>query len=1139
MTKGIFACGFRFLSGAAILIGCVCAVPVMSSPLGAEDTKVIQRQILIVPNPSRTSVTGVQIAAQEKENAEVARFLELIGPAIGIRKILVNNIAAPSGGEKAAVTEPAVETLLENYLLATYESVDDATRALDRLQQSELVLSAAPNIAFHLSTTYLDQTPVYTNLGTYQWGTNALSPINAPAAWSLLGGFAQVGSVDNGIYWEVESGALSTHKDLAENFRIQFSRAIKPNQDPAGQSFVALDGNVNEQGAKGHGTHVAGLIAANPPTNSPTGMRGSCPTCGLTMMRVEGEAAGEDAVGAMFLELVTGGVQVVNLSLGFSASGGDGGPRPPDYCSNYPSTFMCLALTLASNRGVSVIASSGNNQTAIDFPANQSSVIAVGGLEKVGASYAFWTTGYGVSSGPCPQGGVGSPESGSNCSDATDIAAGKYQVVAPALDILSTFFTGATYFEALHCGDQYDPIKPLQAGNQGFLSPSYGTCTGTSMSAPVVSGLVGLARSANPLLGSQDTNAILKRRSSGAGSVIDANFGWGYPLAKELVVAALSGANISNPNLYDIGIKNRTTPLFSLYSSQGRNHYYTVAPQGGSAAISGTLKPSPQYKLGAASYSAGCTPGMPGSCKGAPVSIVPAIRIKKPDGTNATSGISVEVTNSGSGPGSLTNPAVAYVLSSSGGNVAVSMTWDQIFGGGDITRSTTFLPIVHTSYPLTYNSVGNLISGYSVYPGINNITIHPGSFVSTYVSHVNPIAGGPDLLPLYRLSRRCGDFASPICDSPGASNYNPFHVSHAYTTDKSERAALIATPSNYKFDGIDGYVFPRSYASAPIAGAVKLCRLRDPVRDELVLFPGSGTGGAQCNPPFPSYASGSYYSDMLGTADWLGWVVPNCGGNTPPTVSLTSPSNGATFSPGATITLSANASDSNGIASVKWFANGAQVASDNTSPYSKTWTAPSTPGAYKIYAVAADNASSSAQATSNPATIQVICPSATPAFANASFETPVVGSGNYDDAPAGASWTFVPVWGGGQSGISGNNSAFTSGNPNAPAGSQVAFIQGQNYVSQQICIQSAGSYHVRLLAAQRYSYNNGGLELGLYVDGNYIGVVAVANTVSTYVSKDSPSFTVAAGLHTIELWGYNPSGLDNSIFIDQVQLVSP
>lgn len=212
-----------------------------------------------------------------------------------------------------------------------------------------------------------------------------------------------------------------------------------------------------------------------------------------------------------------------------------------------------------------------------------------------------------------------------------------------------------------------------------------------------------------------------------------------------------------------------------------------------------------------------------------------AIQVKKPDGTNAGLGVPVRVINDNPDPNyTTTQPKIAYLYTNSSGFIAANgtgMLWPNPIGFPDANRSTTFTVELNGDHPLTYSSVGNTISGYSVYPGINTVGVNPRSFMSVYVSHVNPLFGGPDLLPLYRLSRRCGDFSSPICDTPGASNYNPFHVSHVYTTDKVERDSLKASPNNYKFDGIDGYVFPKSYANAPVAGAVYLCRLTDPVRN--------------------------------------------------------------------------------------------------------------------------------------------------------------------------------------------------------------------------------------------------------------------------------------------------------------------
>jgi subtilisin family serine protease len=84
-------------------------------------------------------------------------------------------------------------------------------------------------------------------------------------------------------------------------------------------------------------------------------------------------------------------------------------------------------------------------------------------------------------------------------------------------------------------------------------------------------------------------------------------------------------------------------------------------------------------------------------------------------------------------------------------------------------------------------------------------------------------------------------------------------------------------------------------------------------------------------------------------------AVGTGGSNIPPSVSLTTPAEGATFKVPVNITLEATASDSDGsVASVAFYANGAPIGIDTTSPYGVTWTnAPD--GVYTLTSVAADN----------------------------------------------------------------------------------------------------------------------------------------------------------------------------------------
>lgn len=83
------------------------------------------------------------------------------------------------------------------------------------------------------------------------------------------------------------------------------------------------------------------------------------------------------------------------------------------------------------------------------------------------------------------------------------------------------------------------------------------------------------------------------------------------------------------------------------------------------------------------------------------------------------------------------------------------------------------------------------------------------------------------------------------------------------------------------------------------------------------------------------------------------------GSNQPPTAAITAPANGATFTAGANITLTANASDSDGtVAKVEFFRGATSLGSKTSAPWSVVWSnAPA--GSYVLTAIATDNAGAS------------------------------------------------------------------------------------------------------------------------------------------------------------------------------------
>jgi amicyanin len=144
-------------------------------------------------------------------------------------------------------------------------------------------------------------------------------------------------------------------------------------------------------------------------------------------------------------------------------------------------------------------------------------------------------------------------------------------------------------------------------------------------------------------------------------------------------------------------------------------------------------------------------------------------------------------------------------------------------------------------------------------------------------------------------------------------------------------------------------------------------------------FNTAGTFGYHCDPhPF-----------MTGT------VTVRAAQNTPPTISITGPANGASFTAPASVTVTAVAADANGsVAQVEFFNGGTSLGIATAAPYSVTTTLDA--GSHTFTARATDNAG--ATTTSEAVSVTVTAPNAAPTvtvtapaagasfFAPASFE---------------------------------------------------------------------------------------------------------------------------------------------------------
>lgn len=117
----------------------------------------------------------------------------------------------------------------------------------------------------------------------------------------------------------------------------------------------------------------------------------------------------------------------------------------------------------------------------------------------------------------------------------------------------------------------------------------------------------------------------------------------------------------------------------------------------------------------------------------------------------------------------------------------------------------------------------------------------------------------------------------------------------------------------------------------------------------------------ECKPwPYDGWANSTSPAYVPGVgSNWQdAWIyIGPCSGTVkyPPTVSITSPANNATFTAGSNITVSATASDQDGtVSKVDFYQGTTSIGTDNSSPYSITWNSVAA-GTYQLKAIATDN----------------------------------------------------------------------------------------------------------------------------------------------------------------------------------------
>jgi fibronectin type 3 domain-containing protein len=265
-----------------------------------------------------------------------------------------------------------------------------------------------------------------------------------------------------------------------------------------------------------------------------------------------------------------------------------------------------------------------------------------------------------------------------------------------------------------------------------------------------------------------------------------------------------------------------------------------------------------------------------------------------------------------------------------------------------------------------------------------------------------------------------------------------------------------------------------------------------------------------------SAAAQSGTSNVLGAPTSLAATV-----QTGPLVQLTW-NNNSPSATGFTIERATNAVFTQNVTTFS-----APAASTATVTFTDRSTIANTTYYYRVQAVKG----TATTAFSNSVTVAIPLPNNQ--FIDPGFESPNVGTGSRSDFaynPSGAQWTYSS-----SSGVAGNSSGFTGHNPNAPQGTQVAFLQKTGTISQVVNF-TAGTYAISFYAAQRANQVST-QKIEVEVDSTVVGTFTPSGT--SYNLYTSKSFTVTAGTHTVQFIGLDPNGGDNTALIDQANIQQP
>jgi serine protease len=335
-----------------------------------------------------------------------------------------------------------------------------------------------------------------------QWYLSGEFGISLPAAWKYSRGDGDkvVAVIDTGIRSHEQIDNSLTRNEDGSIYGYDFVSDIESAADGD-----ASDANPNDEGEDPagvnlyHGTHVAGIIAA---ANDYVGTAGIAPNTKVLPIRALGRTGGDLKDLIQAIRWASGEklprvpinkfpVSVINLSLG---------SKEFAPCSS----LLASVIESALDKGITIVSAAGNEgRDSLSFPANCKGVVSVAATQSLGdlATYSNFGKGTFISA-PGGEINVGSVE-------------------AP---------------------DSFGAIMSSWVNETDL--PDYRFAEGTSMAAPVVSGVIALMYSMQPSISPSRVRAILKEsvKPFPEGSVCATNGGCGAGILNAQLALARTSA---------------------------------------------------------------------------------------------------------------------------------------------------------------------------------------------------------------------------------------------------------------------------------------------------------------------------------------------------------------------------------------------------------------------------------------------------------------------------------------------------------------------------------------------------------------------------------------------------------------------